>query len=576
MTMDNTIDASPQKASGWHDIDWRAAHRFVRRLQARIVKAVKQGKWREVNNLQRLLSHSFYARCLAVKRVTENRGKRTPGVDGELWTTSTQKWRAVVNLKQSGYQPKPLRRIYIPKANGKQRPISIPTMRDRAQQALHLQGLEPIAETIADPHSYGFRRERSTKDAIAYCYRILSGKDSPQWVLEGDIKSCFDRIAHDWLEANIPMDRGMLRKWLKCGYMEEKQLFPTDEGTPQGGIASPVLANMTLDGLEKELKQKYPPAKKPKANPKVNMVRYADDFLITARSRELLEDEIKPLVRSFLSERGLTLSEEKTRITHIEAGLDFLGVHMRKRDGQLKMTPSQKNVKKLLEGVSQIIHEHFGDTTVRLISRLNGKLRGWGNYYRSVSSGSTFAKTDNYVFWRTWRWAKRRHSLKSADWVKAKYFPATRRRQWQFTATDIRGRRHNLLCMQSLTYRRHILIKGEANPFDPEWGPYFEQRGLRQVRDTDAAKHVKSLHEQQEGRCSRCGEILRSEQAWRIHPSNSSDGDVADVPDNKTLVHRGCHAQSRRKQAKATPPGSPQGAFEVLEPYAGITRTYGS
>ena len=550
MTTVKTADASPHKAKDWHDIDWRAAQRFVRRLQTRIVKAVKQGKWREVKNLQRLLRHSFYAKCLAVKRVTENRGKRTAGVDGETWRTSKQKWRAIERLGQRRYRPKPLKRIYIPKPNGKKRPISIPTMLDRAQQALYLQGLEPVAETRADPHSYGFRRKRSTADAIAYCYLILGRKYSAQWVLEGDIKSCFDKISHRWLEANIPMDRKMLKSWLKCGFVDGKKRFPTEEGTPQGGIASPVLSNMALDGLERELKARFPSSRKPDENPQVHFVRYADDFLITGRSKELLEKEVKPVVEAFLAERGLTLSAEKTHITHIEAGVDFLGYHMRKIQGRLRIKPSQDRRARFWQDITQTIKANIGRRTSGLIKILNSKLRGWGNYYRIVSSWKTFSKTDNYVFWRLWRWARQRHPLKNAGWVKRNYFPAMGRRKWQFTAIDERGRRQNLFMMKSLSYRRHILIKGEANPFDPDWGTYFEQREARKVWTMGAANYVKSLLIRQQGRCSYCEEPLESEQAWRIHYSQSAEDGAADKTERNILLHRECHAQYRRRKPK--------------------------
>lgn len=341
------------------------------------------------------------------------------------------------------------------------------------------------------------------------------------------------------------MDQEILRKWLDSGLVENRTLFPTKEGTPQGGIASPVLANMTLDGLETLLKQKYPPTWKTGQRPKVNMVRYADDFLVTARTRELLEEEVKPLIRSFLAERGLTLSEEKTRVTHVSEGFDFLGFHVRKQSGRLMITPAQKSVKRFWEQVSETVRQGSGNATHHLIIRLN-ELRGWGNYYRSCSSSSTFRKTDNYVFWCLWRWARRCHPNKSATWIKAKYFPATNRREWQFTATDNRGRRQDLFCLMSLTYRRHTLIQGEANPFDPEWEDYFEQRHTRESQGIRAANHVKRLLTRQLGGCSCCGERLLSSQTWKIRPLRSEEGDTDSTLDNGTLVHQECYAPTQR------------------------------
>jgi RNA-directed DNA polymerase len=228
--------AASHEAVDWHQIDWRRVHQNVRRLQARIVKATQAGRWGRVKALQRLLAHSFSGKARAVRRVTENRGKRTPGVDREAWDTPARKATAVRQLRRRGYHPRPLRRIYIPKKHGKKRPLGIPTMRDRAMQALYLLALAPIAETIGDPNSYGFRSERSTADAIAQCFQALAKRDRAAWVLEGDIMSCFDRISHEWLLAHVPLDRAILRAWLKAGFMDKGAFHRTDEGTPQGGI----------------------------------------------------------------------------------------------------------------------------------------------------------------------------------------------------------------------------------------------------------------------------------------------------------------------------------------------------
>ena len=297
----------------WDSIDWTKAELSVRKLQARIVKAQKDGKHNKVKSLQWTLTHSFYAKALAVKRVTSNGGGNTPGVDMETWEKPEAKTQAISELKRRGYQPKPLRRVHIKKSNGKLRPLGIPTMKDRAMQALYLMALEPVSETTADTRSYGFRKERRCMDAVQQCHNILRKGYSPEWILEGDIKGCFDHISHEWLLANIPMDKAMLRKWLKCGYIFNKQMFPTEEGTPQGGIISPTLANMALDGLQKVLAERYKrrTIKGKHYSPMVNLVRYADDFIITCENRETLENEIKPLVAEFMAERGLTLSEEK-------------------------------------------------------------------------------------------------------------------------------------------------------------------------------------------------------------------------------------------------------------------------
>src|SRR6266404_2708601 len=376
MTAAIQAGALSRSVPNWQAIDWASARCSVRRLQARIVKATQEQRWGKVRALQHLLTHSFSGKALAVKQVTENSGKRTPGVDRAVWNTPAKKEAAVCSLKQQGYQPFPLRRLYIPKSNGKMRPLGIPAMKDRAMQALYLLALDPIAESTADPNSYGFRRDRSTADAIAQCFITLGKRQSPQWVLEGDIKACFDQISHDWMLANIPMDKAILRKWLKAGFIDENTLHPTEAGTPQGGIVSPVAANLTLDGLEKVLRERFPQLGHGRSA-LVNMVRYADDFIVTGRSKELLESKVKPLVTEFLKARGLELSAEKTRITHIEEGFDFLGQNVRKYNGKLLITPSRKNVRAFLDKVRRLIKANKQATAGGLIALLNPVIRGW-------------------------------------------------------------------------------------------------------------------------------------------------------------------------------------------------------
>ena len=334
----------------WDQIDWPTVHRRVRGLQIRIAKATRDQDWRRVKALQRFLVNSYSAKALAVKRVSENDGKRTPGVDGEIWTTPEAKWQAIQRLNSRGLRPQPLRRVYIPKRGStKKRPLGIPVMIIRAQQAQHLQSLEPVAETRADPHSYGFRSNRGMQDAIARVFHLLSRKNSASWILEGDIKGCFDNFGHGWLESHIPMDKELLRDWLKAGYVESGKLFPTEAGTPQGGIASPTIANIALDGLEALLTERFGSTYPAMNRLRVRLVRYADDFIITGTSQELLEKEVKPCVEAFLAERGLELSQEKTKITHISEGFDFLGQNVRKYDGKLLIKPSAKNVKAFLD-----------------------------------------------------------------------------------------------------------------------------------------------------------------------------------------------------------------------------------
>jgi RNA-directed DNA polymerase len=231
----------------WHTINWQKVPRTVRRLQARIVKATKEGKGRKVKALQRLLTHSFSSKVLAVRRVTENQGRKTPGVDRVVWDSPEKKAAAVLTLQHKGYQPQPLRRVYIPKGNDKtkKRPLGIPPMGDRAMQAIHLLALDPVGETLADRNSYGFRQGRNPADAIEQCFNVLVKNHAASWILEGDIQSCFDKISHDWLLDHIPMDKAILRKWLKAGYVDKQAFYKTEEGTPQGGIMTPWTQKIT-------------------------------------------------------------------------------------------------------------------------------------------------------------------------------------------------------------------------------------------------------------------------------------------------------------------------------------------
>ncbi len=379
----NAVGAAAHHDLGWHGVDWGQAHRTVRRLQVRIAKAVSEGRWNKAKALQRLLTCSFYGKAVAVKRVTENRGKKTAGVDKVTWNTPEQKAKAINSLKRRGYQPQPLRRVHIPKANGKLRPLGIPTMRDRAMQALHLLALQPIAETKADHNSYGFRPERACRDAAAQCFAALASKNSAQWVLDADISGCFDNISHDWLLANIPMDKAVLGKWLKSGFVEQGNWFPTLAGTPQGGIASPTLSNMVLDGMEIELAKHFgAKTSKKRWKGKVNFIRYADDFVITGATKETLE-LAKSIIGDFLKERGLSLSEEKTKIVHIDEGFDFLGWNIRKYGGKLLIKPAKKNVQAFLRKIRLIIKENRTAKQENVIRLLNPVIRGWANYHQN-------------------------------------------------------------------------------------------------------------------------------------------------------------------------------------------------
>jgi RNA-directed DNA polymerase len=378
------VQASFDADLDWRWIDWSKCSSRVRSLQRRIVQAVKTGAWRKAKRLYHLLVKSFSARTLAAKKVTSNRGKKTPGVDGEIWDTPQLKSQAVKRLVDvRRYRAKPLRRVYVPKANGKLRPLGIPAMFYRALQAAHLLALSPIAETLADANSYGFRPKRRCADAIDQCFKILRQRNSGCWILEGDIEGFFDHIDFAWIERNIPMDRKVLSKWLRSGYMEDATFKPTTAGVPQGGLISPVIGNLALDGLEALVCDK--PRHYRRAH-QLNFVRYADDFIVTANNREVLEGLI-PRIEAFLRERGGNLSPEKTRITHVSEGFDFLGQTIRKhprangKPGKLLITPSAKSLDAIKTKVKDLIKSHKGAKPKTLIDKLNPVLRGWANYH---------------------------------------------------------------------------------------------------------------------------------------------------------------------------------------------------
>jgi RNA-directed DNA polymerase len=557
--------AAPDPAPDWHAIDWHKVYRTVRRLQARIVKAVQEGRWHKVKALVYLLTHSFSGRALAILRVVSNSGATTPGVDGILWNTPESKSAAFSTLRRHGYQPQPLRRVYIPKSNGKLRPLGIPTLTDRAMQALYLLGLDPIVETQADPNSYGFRRERACADALEQCHIQLSGRSRPEWILEGDIKSCFDRISHEWLLTHVPMDRVLLRSWLKAGFLEKDVFFATTDGTPQGGILSPALANRTLDGLESRLAERFGATPGRRRRHKVHLVRYADDFIITGTSKELLRDEVRPLVAHFLKERGLELSHEKTTITHIDNGFDFLGQNVRRYGTKILSKPSRRNVQAFLTRIRDMISEQGGSQTAGgLIVQLNRQIIGWSLYHRHAASKRTFTQVDRRIFGLVWRWCRRRHDQKSARWVKERYFTEQGQRRWVFTGSirDHKGKPHEATLREAakVSIQRHAKIRGAANPYDPAWELYFEDRLTRKMQSTlDGRGTIGYLWKAQAGRCPQCGQPLTEESGWHLHHRRWRVHGGDDSILNLELLHANCHRQTHSAKLEGNQAASREG-----------------
>ncbi len=424
-------------------------------------------------------------------------------------------------------------------------------MGDRAMQALYLLALDPIAETTGDPNSYGFRQLRSTADAIEQCFSTLSKAASAEWVLEGDIKSCFDRISHDWILAHIPTDKAILRKWLKAGYMEKNILHPTEEGTPQGGIISPVTANMVLDGLEQRLRDAFPQRITQGGrliSTKVNLIRFADDFVITGRSREQLETEVKPLVERFMRERGLELSPEKTVVTHISDGFDFLAQNVRKYNGKMLIKPSDKSIRSFLRKVRGVIRTSKGVAAGILIDRLNPLIKGWTMYHRHVVSAEVFKAVDNAIWHSLWRWAKRRHPHKGARWVKDKYFHQVGDRNGVFSGerTDGKGATQivHLMRAASVPIKRHTKIQNRVNPYDPSWEVYIEERmGLKMAATLAGRRTLLYLWKRQDGRCPQCGQPITTATGWHTHHKVWRSKGGSNAISNRVLLHPTCHSQ---------------------------------
>jgi RNA-directed DNA polymerase len=468
----------------WGQINWAKVNRRVKSLQARIVKAVQSKHFHKARALFHLLVHSFYGKLLAILRVSTNKGSHTPGVDKQIWVTPYARWQAVAQLSVKGYKAKPLKRKTILKKNGKPRHLGIPTIGDRAVQALYKLGLEPMAETTSDLNSYGFRPKRSCADAIEQCHNVLGKRTSAQWIFEADIKGCFDNISHQWVMQHIPIPKRILRQWLKAGYIDNRKWFPTEQGTPQGGVISPTIANMVLDGLEQEIISHACPKRYSNGryeNPlKVHFIRYADDFIVTSAKADYLESEIVPLITKFLEVRGLELSLEKSKITHINDGFDFLGFNIRKYKHKCLTKPKKGSVKDIYGRIRAVVKANKTIQQKQLIWLLRPIIKGWANFYRHSASKKTFAVLDSKVFNLLWNWAKRRHPNKNHHWIKDKYFKQVGNRYWVF-ASSVKSAKQQLPRFDATHIVRHIKVMSQSNPYHKDWEAYFEQRARKRI-----------------------------------------------------------------------------------------------
>ena len=499
----------------WDAVDWRAVEEDVRRLRQRIFAASKAGDLKKVRNLQKLMLRSRSNALAAVRRVTElNAGRLTAGVDGLVVVGSQPKadWADWVQHRSRSWTPKPVRRVYVPKVNGKQRPIGIPVIADRCLQALTVNALEPEWEARFEPKSYGFRPGRGCHDAIESIFNTVHGHNPQRrWILDADLAAAFDRLDHDHILSQIGTfpARGLVEQWLKAGVVEREWFTPTEEGSPQGGVISPVLLNVALHGMEQAAGVRYRTAGV-NAGTVVEgcpiLVRYADDLIAMCHSREQAE-QVKARLAAWLAPRGLAFNEGKTRVVGLEDGFEFLGFHIRRyRNGKLLIKPSKAAVQRLRKRLTTEMRAMRGANAHAVVARLNPIIRGWSAYYRSVVSKKTFVQLDTHMWKLALSWAKRRHPNKSARWVVDRYFGAfhkTRRDRWIF------GDRDSGAYLAKFAWTdivRHQQVKGWASPDDPELADYWAERRRRRKPPLDRSRL--RLLQAQRGGCPVCRGFL--------------------------------------------------------------------
>jgi RNA-directed DNA polymerase len=514
----------PEDVPDWDAIDWRAHEDNVVRLRRRIFKATREQDWAKVRSLQKMMLRSLSNTLVSVRQVTQrNTGRRTAGVDGEIALSSQARAEMVVRVHRtvSSWSPLPVRRVHIPKAgsSAKLRPLGIPVIMDRCHQARVRNALEPEWEARFEPKSYGFRPGRGCADAIASLYSTLKGARAQRvWILDADLSAAFDRIDHPRLLAALGSfpARDMIRRWLKAGVVEKGMLTPTEAGSPQGGVISPLLMNVALHGMEEAAGVRYrsngvTAGKAVEGAP--ILVRYADDVVACCYSQQQAE-QVKARLAEWLRPRGLVFNEDKTRIVHVgQSGFDFLGFNIRRhRDGKLLIKPSATAVRRLRERLAREIRGLRGSNAMALIARLNPIIRGWAAYYRGVVSSKLFSTLDNYVWLLTYKWARHTHPTKSKKWTARRYFGKFnkfRNDRWVFgdrNSVSDRGDVRHMVKFSWTNIVRHQLVTGGASPDDPDLTDYWVKRRQKVKPPLDG--YNLRLLARQDGRCPLCGEHL--------------------------------------------------------------------
>ena len=557
--MQASLANGPTTPTDWQTVNWRQVNRRVRNLRRRIFRASQQGDHRTVSRLQKLMLRSYANRVQAVRRVTQsNHGKDTPGVDKVVVKTPAARGQLVDEL--GSYQPwraLPLKRVSIPKANGKVRPLGIATIRDRALQAVVKNALEPVWEAQFEAASYGFRPGRSCHDAMQKIYGLARGSSTKRWVLDADIQSAFDMVCQCHLVDTIgPIPgRELIKQWLKAGYLEDGVLHDTLTGVPQGGVISPLLLNVALHGMEAALGVRYDRRGQiigPRA-----LVRYADDLVVFCQSREdatRAEEELN----AWLAERGLTLNREKTRIVHLTAGFDFLEFTVRQyrstttRSGyKVLITPSKESVQGMRTRLREEWRRLQGASVTVVVKQLNPIIRGWAHYFRRQCASKTFQSLDHFMWGREYRYVRRAHPKKSWTWCRRRYwgrFHPKRQDNWVF------GSHEPGQCLLKFTWfpiERHVLVRGKASPDDPSLQDYWRRRQSSEVRYLSPSKQM--LARRQRYLCPQCGESLFNGEELQTHHLVPRRRGGTDAFPNLTLCHLYCHHQAHRTTSSTEP-----------------------